>query len=177
MSLFSKLFSKTDPKDSLIPLYQQIVSHGRDPRWYIEGGVKDTQDGRFDMIVVILSIVLLKLEHDPDNAQNSAYLTEVFVDDMDGQMRELGMGDVVVGKHVGNMVGALGGRLSAYRDAFQKRDMDDALTMDDALIRNLYRDEVPHDDALTIVREGLLQIHNHLQNIDDKSLIEGHATW
>jgi cytochrome b pre-mRNA-processing protein 3 len=44
-------------------------------------------------------------------------LTELFVDDMDAQLREAGVGDPAVGKHIGKLVSALGGRLGAYREA------------------------------------------------------------
>lgn len=171
MSLFSKFFSQNDPKDKLIPLYQQIVEHGRQPSWYLQGGVKDTQDGRFDMIVAILVIILLRLESEQDLTQDTVYLTEIFVDDMDGQLRELGMGDVVVGKHIGNMVGALGGRLKAYRVAYITGDLDGALT------RNLYRNEAPKDIELQFVRDNLVQIYNLVQKIDARKLITGHMAW
>lgn len=168
---FSNLFNPPQPKDALIPLYQNIVEQGRNPYWYIEGGVKDTQDGRFDMIVAILTIILLRLEQDEDRMQDSVYLTELFVDDMDGQMRELGMGDVVVGKHVGNMVGALGGRLEAYRKAYAQGDLDDAL------IRNLYRDEAPSDDQLHVVRNGLIAIYEQVQAMDSAAIVKAEINW
>lgn len=171
MSLLSKIFGQNDPKDKLIPLYQQIVEHGRMPHWYLQGGVKDSQDGRFDMIVAILVIILLRVEGDKELTQDSVYLTEVFVDDMDGQLRELGMGDVVVGKHVGNMMGALGGRLSAYREAYQSGDLTSAL------VRNLYRDDAPTDEELEFTRANLLQIHNLVGQIDAGKLMTGHMAW
>jgi len=171
MSLFSKIFNKDDPKDKLIPLYRQVVEHGRNPDWYINGGVKDSQDGRFDMIVAILCLILLRIETEADKTQDSVYLTELFVDDMDGQMRELGIGDVVVGKHVGNMVGALGGRLTAYREALTHDDMQQAL------VRNLYRGDPPKEDELIFVHKGLLEIYENIKNIDAQSLILGQAAW
>ena len=84
-------------------------------------------------------------------AQESAWLTELFVDDMDGQLRQEGIGDVVVGKHVGRMMSALGGRISAYRAALQT-----GTGLDEALRRNLYRGaEVP--DAAVAHVEGALR--------------------
>ncbi len=44
-------------------------------------------------------------------------LTEIFIDDMDATLRQIGIGDYVVGKHVGRMMSALGGRLAAFRAA------------------------------------------------------------
>ncbi|HNJ48549.1 MAG TPA: ubiquinol-cytochrome C chaperone family protein, partial [Novosphingobium sp.] len=46
-----------------------------------------------------------------------------FVTDMDGQLRESGVGDLVVGKHIGKLMGALGGRLDAYRAALADADL------------------------------------------------------
>ncbi len=168
---FSNLFNPPQPKNALIPLYQKVVEQGRNPYWYIDGGVKDTQDGRFDMIIAILSIILLRLENDTEMMQNSVYLTEIFVDDMDGQMRELGMGDVVVGKHVGKMVGALGGRLEAYRNAYNAGDLDDAL------IRNLYRDEAPSDEQLYKVRNGLISIYEQVHAMECAQIINAEVAW
>lgn len=125
------------------PLYEAVVARGRDPRWYTAAAVPDTQDGRFDMIATILALVLIRLERDGEaTASESALLVERFIADMDGQLRQIGIGDIVVGKHVGKMMGALGGRLTAYRDAFA-RDGDRR----GALARNLYRGEPPGEDA------------------------------
>ena len=115
-SFLSRLFGRTDPRETMRPLYAAIIVEGRAEHWYALGQVPDTLDGRFDMIVAILAQVLLRMERD-DAAQESVWLTELFVDDMDGQLREEGVGDVVVGKHVGRMMSALGGRIAAYRDA------------------------------------------------------------
>lgn len=127
------------------PLYDAIIVEGRAEHWYALGQVPDTLDGRFDMIVAILAQVLLRLERD-DAAQESVWLTELFVDDMDGQLREEGVGDVVVGKHVGRMMSALGGRIAAYRDALNR-----TAPLDEALVRNLYRGQAADAPALAHV--------------------------
>src|SRR3546814_2450379 len=86
MSILRRLFSNDDPRDALRPLYSAIVARGREPHWYAQGGVADTLDGRFDMITAILCLVLLRLEGAPETKQQSVWLTELFVDDMDGQI-------------------------------------------------------------------------------------------
>lgn len=116
MKLFSRLFgSAADPRDALRPLWHRVVEIAREKRWYADMGVADTVEGRFDMITAILALVLLRLEDEPELRQASVFLTELFVEDMDGQLRESGVGDVVVGKHIGRLMSALGGRLGAYR--------------------------------------------------------------
>ncbi len=130
---------RAPPADAL---YRAIVTVARDPAWYRAGAVPDTIDGRFDMVALVLTQVLLRLEIDSGAAQLSADLTERFIADMDGSLRQLGFGDPSVGKRVGEMVSALGGRLGAYRDA---RGDDTALAA--ALERNLWRGAGPDGDA------------------------------
>ena len=136
MSLLARLFRNAPalPGDAL---YRVIVVEARQPDWYMAGSVPDTVDGRFDAVALVLALVLLRLESEGDTdgaRQFSADLTERFIADMDGSLRELGIGDPTVGKQVGKMVSALGGRLGAYRDAL-RGDED----LGDALARNLYR--------------------------------------
>lgn len=131
-----------DPREALIPLYGSIVAEARDPVWYAQYGVPDTFDGRFDMVAALLSLTLMRIEQQGEaGRETSARLTEVFIDDMEGQVRQIGIGDVIVGKHLGKMVSAMGGRFTAYSAA-----IDDRAALSDALVRNLWRGE-PGSDA------------------------------
>src|SRR3546814_1370823 len=109
------------------------------------------------MITAILCLVLLRLEGAPETKQQSVWLTELFVDDMDGQLRQIGIGDMIVGKHIGRMMSALGGRLSAYRSGLGAGE-----SMEDALVRNLYRGNAPAPDQLEHVANGLRTFWNAL---------------
>src|SRR4051812_18630203 len=156
MGVWRRLFGRAE-RDRLAPLYRAVVAEARRPAWYRDGHVPDTLDGRFDMVAAILSLVLLRLESEGDAARApSAYLTELFVNDMDGQLRQRGIGDIVVGKHIGRMMGALGGRLGAFRGAFAGGDLDDVIQ------RNIYRGVVPAPGALAEVRNGLLALRERL---------------
>ncbi|MDI1296059.1 MAG: ubiquinol-cytochrome C chaperone family protein [bacterium] len=148
-SFLQRLFTRSDPKDAMMPLYHAVVAQGRAPHWYVEGAVPDTLDGRFDMIVAILAQVLMRLEQQ-GATQESVWLTEIFVDDMDGQLRQEGIGDVVVGKHIGRMMSALGGRLTAYRAA-----LTGEADLAEALRRNLYRGTPCPVEALAHVESML----------------------
>lgn len=117
MSFLGKLFGrKQDDRDVARPLWHRTVEIAREKEWYRDCGVADTVGGRFDMITLILSIVLIRMERDADLIAPSVRLTELFVEDMDGQLRESGVGDVVVGKRMGQLMSVLGGRLGAYRE-------------------------------------------------------------
>jgi cytochrome b pre-mRNA-processing protein 3 len=122
MKLLSRLFGSGDPREALRPLWHRVIELARERHWYAERGVADTIEGRFDMITVVLALLLLRMEREPELVPGSVYLTELFVEDMDGQLRESGIGDVSMGKHVGRLVSAMGGRLGAYREALAQPD-------------------------------------------------------
>lgn len=174
MSLLKRLFGNGEPnaKAKLIPLYNQIVAKAREPHWYIEGQVPDSIDGRFDMVAAILSLVLLRMEEDKALAQDMAYLTEVFVDDMDGQLREVGIGDMIVGKHIGQIMGAVGGRLGALREA-----LADTAKLDEVILRNIYRSETADAGALAHVRQSLIDVERALAVQLPDMIIKGNAQW
>ena len=128
MAFLSHLFkTRTDDRTPYRPLWHRIVELARDPRWFAGpdaqgGGIADTVAGRFDAITLVLSAVLLRMEREPAQMQAAVRLTELFVDDMDGQLRESGVGDLVVGKHIGRLMSTLGGRLGALRDSLLAAD-------------------------------------------------------
>ena len=173
MLLLQRLFRKkeADPRDALRPLYAQIVATARQPHWFVEGKVADTIEGRFEMVATILSLVLLRLEDDAEQVGSTALLIELFVEDMDPQLREVGIGDMIVGKHMGRLVGALGGRLRAYRDALSVSDRAAALGA--ALVRNLYAGVEPAPEALSHVRDGALDFVDRLTAMDAETILAG----
>lgn len=168
MNLINRLFrSAPDPREALRPLWHRVVALSREPEWYAECGVADSVGGRFDMISTVLALVLLRLERDGDRPQDSALLTELFVDDMDGQLRESGVGDVVVGKHMGRLMAVLGGRLGAYRSALAEQDN---AALEDALRRNVTMLEGRSPEALAVrVRE----LHGQLRDMPTEELLAG----
>lgn len=169
MSILTKFFRSGQERTQLQPLYQAVVAAARRPEWYVEGKVADTLDGRFDMVAAMLSLVLLRLEGEGERyAAEAAVLTEIFIRDMDGQLREIGIGDVVVGKHVGRMVSALGGRLGAYRDALRGGG-----GLELALERNLYRGQSPGPEALSWTAERLRAEYRAIQASPVQALFDG----
>ncbi len=166
MGLWQRLTGRKAENPALA-LYQAVVAQGRAPHWYEAGAVPDTINGRFDMIATVLAIVLLRMEAEPEAAAASAQLAECFIDDMDGQLRQSGVGDVVVGKKMGKMMGMVGGRLGAYRDGLAGSGFEDAL------LRNLYRGEHPGDAALAHTAARLRALHADLATVTLDALLAG----
>ena len=169
MNLISRLFGDRRERERLRPLYDSVVTAGRDPAWYREGGVADTLEGRFDMVAAMLALVLLRLEAEGGQAKReSVLLTETFIDDMDGTLRQIGIGDFVVGKHIGRLMSALGGRLGAFREAFAGE-----VSLDAAVRRNLFRDEPADEAQLGFVVARLRTLHQRLAATPLEPLLAG----
>lgn len=123
MSLLTRLLGRPDPaQEQVRPLWHRVVGIAREPQWYAKGGIADTVPGRFDAIALVMALVMLRMERDQTLSAPSGRLTELFVADMDGQLRQSGLGDLVVGKHLGKLMGALGGRIDAFRAGLAEND-------------------------------------------------------
>jgi cytochrome b pre-mRNA-processing protein 3 len=167
--LIRRLMGRDAAREALVPLYRSIVAAARRPVWYRAGGVPDTIEGRFDMIAAILSLALIRLEREGDSARDaSARLTELFVDDMDGQLRQQGIGDIVVGKHMGKLMGQLGGRLGAFREA-----MAPGGDLNGAIERNLLRGAVAKPGEVAVLRDGLIALNAALESTPVGELLDG----
>jgi cytochrome b pre-mRNA-processing protein 3 len=168
-SFWDRFSRRPRDRDRLLPLYEALVARGRDPFWYREAGVPDTVTGRFDMMAAMMSLVLLRFEaEDSEEARHeSVWLTELFVEDMDESLHEIGIGEYVVGKHVGKMMSALGGRLGAFRTAAQDEDYRTAVR------RNIYHEEPPREAAVTLVAERLKGFASTLRGTPRAELVAG----
>jgi cytochrome b pre-mRNA-processing protein 3 len=166
--IWARLFSREDGRDALRPLYAAVVAEARQPHWYLAGGVEDSIEGRFEMVSAVMAVVSIRMEAMGEVAGTPlALLAECFIEDMEGQLREQGVGDVMVGKHVGTMMGALGGRLGAYRDGLAGGDLDAAL------IRNLYRGDTPAANALAHGKASLQALSARLDAASLDQLMTG----
>lgn len=166
MGMLDRLFGGKRA-DAAAALYAAVVARGREPNWYLDGAVPDSIDGRFDMIAAVLALVLIRLEAEPGREAAGVALTECFIADMDAQLREQGVGDVGLGKQVGQLVGALGGRIAAYRDGVAAGDLHAALE------RNLYRAAPPAPAAVAHVNDALLDLAARLRATEGDALLAG----
>ena len=167
-NLLDRLTRRRTARPPMDALYRAVVAVAREPRWYTAGAVPDTLDGRFDMVAVTLSLLLIRLEAEPGAEAATVALTERFVEDMDGSLREIGVGDLVIGKHVRHMVGALEGRLGAYRGAFAGAE-----PLADALARNLYRGVPPAGEALDWTAAAIVDLKREVDATPLDRLLAG----
>ena len=162
--MLTRLFPSRRPGSPAVHLYGALVAQARAPAFYRELAVPDTLDGRFDMIVLHLFLVLRRLKAEgPSGQALSQELSEVFVRNMDQSLREMGVGDLGVGRRVKDMARALFGRIEAYETALAAGDA----ALQAALARNVYGAATPPAGAAAALADYVSQA---LAALDGRSL-------
>lgn len=133
------------PREDAGPLYAALVAQARNPVFYTRFGVADTIDGRFDMLCLHGFLVLdrLKAEGSAADQLGQALVDALFLD-LDRSLREMGVGDVSVGKRMKTMAQAFYGRAAAYREALGSGDM---AALAAAVARNVFAGSTDAEDA------------------------------
>ncbi len=132
------LFKKKQTPESLEAqaLYDVVVTQARKPHFYEEVNVPDDIDGRFEMISLHQLLVLFRMEQLGEDAKAlSQELFDKMFLDMDRSLREMGISDLSVPKHMKRMLQGFNGRTHAYKDAILNNDIE---TLSAALRRNAY---------------------------------------
>lgn len=144
-----RLFRDSSVKEAAHRIYLRIVEQSRLPAFYVDCGVEDTPDGRFDMIALHASLVLRRLKRDGEaSAELAQEVFDLMFADMDQNLREMGVGDIGVGKRVKGMAQGFYGRLAAYDAGLAASGDDDLMA---ALKRNLFRKSSPADSQVAAV--------------------------
>jgi len=149
-------------------LFRGATKIAREPHWYVEGKVPDTLDGRFAVLATTTALVLVRLEAEAEigNAMSVA-LTERFIEVMESEHRELGLGDPSLGKTVRTLVGSLARRTALWRSA-----VDGEPRWEAAAHASLYKGEVS-PDALEHSAAALRRLWSRLQHLEPAAIEKG----
>ncbi len=174
-----RLFKKKDIENKNVQeisdkLYACALLNTRNTVFYEKYGIPDTFDGRFDLLLVHIFIILhVLMSSDKYEVMSQALFDTVFKD-MDQTLREMGVGDMGVPKHMKRMMKAFNGRMHSYQwaidpDSLEGKNMDNIkkLSLNSSLKNNLYGSILENedfDDSVIINMEKFI-----LNNIKDKS--------
>ena len=134
--MLQKLFGRGEkPEEAAADaLYRAIIEQARQAAFYREGGVPDSLDGRFELVVLHAHLVMRRLkDQGAEAAAVSQALFDLMFKDMDQNLREIGVGDLSVGKKIKKMAEAFYGRVSAYDAGLEVADE----SLAEAIGRNL----------------------------------------
>jgi cytochrome b pre-mRNA-processing protein 3 len=169
------LFRRTPRDDTITSLYGTIVAQARAPAFYQIYGVPDTVNGRFEMIVLHAMMLLHRLKAEPAQARELGQaIFDIFCQDMDANLREMGVGDLAVPRTMRQFGEAFYGRQAAYEAALAT---DGQATLVQALARNAFGSgPEPADGAVRLavyVREAV----RHLAAQDGAALNRGDLSF
>ena len=143
-------------------LYVALVKQARRPEFYLGCGVPDTVDGRFEMIALHAFLLLRRLKQDHQQTADLAQAVfDIMFTDMGENLREMGTGDLGVGKRIKAMAAALYGRIKVYENGLAGDGLDQALR------RNLFAAATPR--AADVARLTLY-LRREAAALDDTSL-------
>ncbi len=165
MAFFSFLGRETAAfSEPALNLYRAAVTAARAAPFYAVLGVPDTPDGRFDMIALHVFLVLRRLKQGggPQALALAQALTDQMFADMDRSLRELGVGDLGVGRQVKALAEAFMGRAAAYDLALDDPGPLGREGLAAALFRNIFR-AAPNGEAATA---GTVALAAHVRAAD-----------
>jgi cytochrome b pre-mRNA-processing protein 3 len=150
-------------------LFAAIMAEARSPELYAKAGVADTIDGRFDLVVLYLYFVLKRLKSEGLAGRAlGQQLFDVAFAGFDEALREIGVGDLSVGKKIRMMAEAFYGRVEAYEQAQATPE-----TFEAALVRNVYRGAPPNPQALAVFTAAVGRFRQKVDLAPLPSLLRG----
>jgi cytochrome b pre-mRNA-processing protein 3 len=167
------LFRRTAQRDTISALYGMIVAQARLPVFYRDYAVADTVNGRFDLIVLHLALVLDRLAQEPALQGIGQGLFDRFCRDMDDNLREMGISDLKVPKEMRRMGEAFYGRSQAYLAAIPAALDRDSRALIEALTRNIYGGAPSAAAAAPRLADYMVEAVGDLKAQDAASLAAG----
>ncbi len=170
--MFKRLFGTEARKNRAIAhaLYEQIVAAARQPEYYSGIGVPDTPIGRFEMVSLHMFLFLHRMRGETGAATElSQQLTDMFFEDVDHSLRELGIGDMGVPKRMKKLARMFYGRTSSYGAAL---DDSDSGALAAALARNICPEDTDWSGAAALARR-VETINEHLNKADIDGILKG----
>jgi cytochrome b pre-mRNA-processing protein 3 len=181
-----KLFRPSSPVHSIRDLYGAIVAQAREAAFYSAYGVPDTVQGRFDLIVLHLVLVLAQIGQQageqalPNEGAARAVgqqLFDTFCRDLDDNLREMGVGDLAVPKKMRGFAEAFYGRQAAYVAALAATDRQE---LENALARNIFDGAKAGEGAVRLaayVRAALAQFGQQGHSAFEAALLRGRVEF
>jgi len=146
-------------KDTISTLYGTIVAQARLPCFYRAYGVADTVNGRFDLLLLHMTVVLSRLFTEDGLRELGQGLFDRFCGDMDDNLREMGVGDLKVPKEMRRIGEAFYGRSQAYMAALKAAQ---GAGLEELLARNVYSGSAPEKAAPRRLAAYMRQAHHDL---------------
>jgi len=174
MMILDRLFRPKPFQAVARSLYASVVEQARSPALYQGLGAPDTVEGRFELYTLHVMLLLDRLRRQGEPASDvSQALFDTYVKALDDALREMGVGDLSVGKKMRKLGEAFYGRAKSYEAAFVS--LPDMAELTALLTRTVYA-ETDAAAAPTLAAYVVSQ-REHLAGLALESLLAGKVTW
>ncbi|MBU1377884.1 MAG: ubiquinol-cytochrome C reductase [Alphaproteobacteria bacterium] len=155
-------------------LYARAVAQARVPGLYTELGAPDTVEGRFELYSLHTYLLLERLkDQGPQAAETGQVLFDTYLSGLDNGLRELGVGDTVVGKRMRKLGEAFYGRVHSYEAALAA--MPDRTELEALVARTVYAAQA--ESKAAALADYLLAQRAVLAGQPLEAIVAGDVTW
>lgn len=157
-------------KQNVELIYSKVVAISRNRTFYTKLSVPDTLDGRFDMLLLFIILMVNRLSKNKEGKILAQKLFDRFFLDLDYSLRELGAGDVGVALKIKDMSSAYLGRQSVYIKSFKEMNID---KLCENLNNNIYRNAFVKKEILISLAQFCFTTRQYLDKIEDHNIFLG----
>ena len=176
ISFLEKIFAPGSGKAAGARLYEAVVAQARRPGLYTDLGAPDTGEGRFEVYSLHVALLLLRLKSQGAAASAvSQVLFDRFVSGLDHGLREMGVGDLSVGKKMRKLGEAFYGRVRAYEDALAV--LPERTVLDELLIRTVYAEAEAEGAQAAALGDYVVACRATLLAQEIGDLVSGRVEW
>ncbi len=169
-----RLLARRSEKSVARRLYDTAVARGRLPALYATMGAPDTIEGRFEILILHVILLLDRLNgENPEAAALRQALFDVYLSDLDGALREMSVGDLAMGKRMRKLGQAFYGRARAYGDGLAS--LPDLAKLEDVIARTVL-DGVDGVDPTPLAAYAA-RGRDSLASVETNALLAGEVTW
>lgn len=154
-------------------LYLTAVAQARSRDLYAAMGAPDTVEGRFELLTLHVILLIHRLRGDDTGAATRQVLFDTYVSNLDGALREMGVGDLAVGKRMKALGGAFYGRAESFERAL--RGLPDHGDLEALLTRTVF--SASNGGDAPAMATYVLKCHSALAAAGLEELLEGRAPW
>jgi cytochrome b pre-mRNA-processing protein 3 len=172
--VFTQLLAKSPTRKAAERLYAAAAAQARAPALYAHMGAPDTVEGRFELLTLHVILLIDRLKAGSGEAASvRQVLFDVYVSNLDAALREMGVGDLAVGKRMRKLGEAFYGRAQACEAAFKA--LPDRAPLEAALARTVF--ESAAEATPKSLADYLLRCREALAAGDLRALIGGEPRW
>ena len=154
-------------------LYDSVVAQSRSPSFFVELGVPDTPIGRFEVLAMHLFLLMYRFRSDKELFSLARALSQVAVNDLEQDLREMGVGDLSVGLKVKSLMEGLYGRFGVYADGVVSGDD----LLERAIERNVFADIDFDSDASKYIAIYLRRVVVSFGSLPSENFLNGDADF